>query len=114
MFNSPLPPPGSRVLLLARYSDNMQNPLSADDQIAVLREDCARLGWVVVGVFIDRAKSGRSVAKRTGYLDAMAAAEAGGVDAICVFHLDRLGRNARELHDAKNRLRGRGRGHLHA
>lgn len=105
MFNSPLPPPGSRVLLLARYSDNMQNPLSADDQIAVLREDCARLGWEVVGVFIDRAKSGRSVAKRTGYLEAMAAAEAGGVDAICVFHLDRLGRNARELHDAKNRLR---------
>lgn len=35
----------------------------------------------------------------------MAAAEAGQADVICVFHLDRLGRNSRELHHAKNRLK---------
>ena len=45
------------------------------------------------------------MARRTGYLDMMAAAEAGLADVICVFHLDRLGRNARELHDARNRLK---------
>jgi DNA invertase Pin-like site-specific DNA recombinase len=105
MFNSPLPPPGSVALLLARYSSNLQNPMSADDQIEVLRKDCERLGWQIGGVFKDEAKSGRSVAKRAGYLDMMAAAEAGDVDVICVFHLDRLGRNSRELHDAKNRLK---------
>lgn len=105
IFDSPLPPPGSRALLLGRYSDNLQNPLSADDQIAVLREDCARLGWEVMGEFTDKGKSGRSIARRTGYLDMMAAAEAGHADVICVFHLDRLGRNARELHHAKNRLK---------
>ena len=104
MFNSVLPPAGSRAVLLGRYSSHFQNPLSADDQIAVLRQDCARLGWQVVAEFTDKAKSGRSVAGRAGYLEAMATAEAGGVDVICVFHLDRLGRNARELHDAKYRL----------
>lgn len=105
MFDKPLPPPGSRAILLGRFSDSHQNPMSADDQIAVLRADCERHGWVVVGEFQDKAKSGRSVARRTGYLDAMAAAEAGLADVICVFHLDRLGRNARELHHANYRLK---------
>ncbi|WP_313576032.1 recombinase family protein [Brevundimonas sp.] len=105
LFDSPLPPPGSRALLLGRYSDSHQNPLSADDQLAVLRADCERLGWEVVGEFTDKAKSGRSVASRTGYLEMMAAAESGQADVICVVHLDRLGRNARELHYARNRLR---------
>lgn len=105
LFDSPLPPPGSRALLLGRYSDSHQNPLSADDQLAVLRADCERLGWEVVGEFTDKAKSGRSVASRTGYLEMMAAAESGQADVICVVHLDRLGRNSRELHHARNRLK---------
>lgn len=104
-FNNPLPSRGARALLLGRFSDAHQNPLSADDQLAVLRQDCERHGWEVVGEFKDEAKSGRVVAGRTGYLDMMAMAEAGLADVICVFHLDRLGRNARELHDANNRLR---------
>jgi len=104
MFDAPLPPSGSRAVLLARYSDSHQNPLSADDQLAVLREDCARYGWAVVGEFKDEAKSGRYVGKRIGYIEAMAMTVAGLADVICVFQLDRLGRNSRELHDAKNRL----------
>jgi DNA invertase Pin-like site-specific DNA recombinase len=104
IFGSPLPPPGSRAILLARYSDSHQNPLSADDQLAVLREDCARYGWIVAGEFKDEAKSGRYVGKRTGYIEAMAMAEAGLADVICVFDLDRLGRNSRELRNAKDRL----------
>lgn len=105
MFNSTLPPPGSRAILLGRFSDNHQNPMSADDQLEVLRADCVRYGWKVVGEFTDKGKSGRSISRRTGYLDAMAAVEAGHADIICVVHLDRLGRNARELHHANNRLK---------
>lgn len=104
MFNNPTPPPGSRVLILGRYSSNLQNPMSADDQIRVCTDRCKQLGWEIVGVYKDEAKSGRSIAKRTGYLDMMAAAEAGLADVICVFALDRLGRNARELHHARDRL----------
>lgn len=104
-YNRSIPPgAGARVILLARFSDGHQNPLRADDQLRVLREDAARMKWTVVGEFKDEAKSGLSVKNRTGYLDAMAAAAAGDVDVIAVFQLDRLGRNARELHDAKNRL----------
>lgn len=99
-----LPGPGARAVLLARFSTNQQNPLGADDQIRVLLEDCERLGWIVVGTFKDEGKSGRSIKNRTGYLEAMAMAAAGEVDVVAVYHLDRLGRDARELHDAKNRL----------
>lgn len=105
MFNSPLPPKGARALLLGRYSDDHQNPLSAEDQLDVLRADCERYGWEIVGEFKDEAKTGKAVGKRTGYIEALAAVEAGLADVLCVFHLDRLGRNARELHDANNRLK---------
>ncbi|MDO1559511.1 recombinase family protein [Brevundimonas sp. 2R-24] len=105
LFNrGPVPPPGSRVLLYARFSDNQQNPLGAEDQLRILAEDCQRHGWVVVGSYTDKGKSGRSVKRRTGYLDMMAAAAAGEADVIGVFQLDRLGRDARELNDARNRL----------
>lgn len=102
--NGVFPPKGSRALLYARFSDHLQNPLGADDQLRVLAEDCERYGWVVAGAFKDEGKSGRSAKNRTGYLDMLDAAAAGEADIICVFQLDRFGRNARELHDAKNRL----------
>jgi DNA invertase Pin-like site-specific DNA recombinase len=84
MFNNPTPPPGSRVLILGRYSSNLQNPMSADDQIRVCTDRCKQLGWEIVGVYKDEAKSGRSIAKRTGYLDMMAAAEAGLAAVNCI------------------------------
>lgn len=92
------------MALLGRYSANRQNPLSADDQIDVLLKDSERFEWDVAIIAKDEAKSGRSIKNRTGYLDVMAAAAAGEIDVIAVHHLDRLGRNARELIDARNRL----------
>lgn len=107
MMKRTLPGPGSRAFILGRYSTDLQNPMSAEDQIAACRRDCERHGWTVAGVFKDEAKSGRSTAKRTGYLDMMEGADQGLADVICVFTLDRLGRDARELHDANNRLSDR-------
>lgn len=95
---------GARVIILARFSSDLQNPLSADDQILRCREECEKNGWIVVGEYKDEAKSGRSVLKRSGYIAAMAAAIAGKCDLIMVTALDRLGRNARELNDARYRL----------
>ena len=104
MLNTPMPPRGANALLLGRYSSEHQNPLSADDQIAACVEVCEKFGWTVRGTYKDEAKSGRSVAKRSGYLAMMAAAEQGPVDVIVATSLDRIGRNARELHDARDRL----------
>lgn len=104
MLNTPLPPRGANALVIGRFSSEHQNPLSADIQIhsCVLR--CEELGWNVRGTFKDEAKSGRTVHRRSGYLAMMAAAEAGPVDVIVATSLDRIGRNARELHDARDRL----------
>jgi DNA invertase Pin-like site-specific DNA recombinase len=105
MFNSPLPPPLARAINLGRFSASQQNPLSADDQLDVLREDCQRYGWEVIAEYKDEAKSGLKATNRTGYIEALAAIEEGRADVLCVASLDRLGRNSRELHDANNRLK---------
>lgn len=99
------PGQGARAAIYGRFSDDKQNPLSAEDQLGLLRTECEQNGWQLVGVFKDEGKSGRTVKNRTGYLDMMAAAQAGEVDVICVHQLDRLGRNAREMTDAQYRLK---------
>ena len=104
LVTSTIPPRGSRVIIYARFSSDQQNLLSADQQVARCLEEAERLGWVVVATYKDEAKTGRSVVKRAGYLQAMADAETLKGDIIMVVALDRLGRNARELHDARNRL----------
>ena len=101
---SSIPPRESRVIIYARFSSDQQNPLSADQQVEACLKEAERLGWIVVGVYKDEGLTGRSVVKRVGYLQAMADAEADKCDVIMVVALDRLGRHARELHDARNRL----------
>lgn len=105
-MTAPPRPPGSKVLILGRFSSDMQNLLSADDQIKLCVAKCEQLGWIVKGTFKDEAKSGRSVVKRAGYLEMMATAEAEAVNVIVAVSvsLDRIGRNARELRDARDRL----------
>jgi DNA invertase Pin-like site-specific DNA recombinase len=104
MLNTAIPPRGANALILARFSSDLQNPLSADDQINACIAKCEELGWNVKGTFKDEAKSGRTSANRPGYLTMMATAEAEPVDVIVATSLDRIGRNARELHDVKGRL----------
>ena len=105
MFSrAPMPPPGALVIILARFSSSLQNPLSADDQIRACKAFAEKHGWIVVAVFKDEAMSGRVAANRKGYLAAMEMAEAGKADVILATALDRIGRDSRELHDANNRL----------
>ena len=104
MLNTPIPARGAKALILGRFSSDLQNPLSADDQINACLKKCEQLGWTVKGTFKDEAKSGRSSVNRHGYLAMMATAEAEPVDVIVATSLDRIGRNARELHDVRDRL----------
>jgi DNA invertase Pin-like site-specific DNA recombinase len=76
------------VLLYARVSTDGQ---TLEPQWLELRDRAAREGWSVVGEFSDVLSGGR--AARPG-LDALRTrCSAGGVDAVAVVKLDRLGRS---------------------
>ena len=47
--------------LYARYSSDLQNPRSIDDQWLVCRELAAREGWEIVACYHDDAVSGASI-----------------------------------------------------
>ena len=50
--------------LYARYSSDLQNPRSIEDQWRVCRELAARQGWVIVARYHDEAVSGASIRGR--------------------------------------------------
>lgn len=96
-MRSKTPEAGARAVVYGRFSSDMQNPKSAEDQIAEGEKICGRHEWVVADTFMDKSKSGRSIKKRPGYLNMMDMAVSGQVDVIVVEDLSRLGRNAAEL-----------------
>ena len=50
-----------RVAIYARFSSEMQNELSLEDQVVLCREEIARRGWRVAGIYTDSARSGWSL-----------------------------------------------------
>ena len=60
---------------------------------------CARLSWDVVAVYPDNDVSAYSGAPRPKWQELLADIQRGEVDAIAVWHVDRLTRSPRELED---------------
>ncbi|MER7050339.1 recombinase family protein [Streptomyces jumonjinensis] len=60
---------------------------------------CARIGWHVVTVYPDNDVSAYSGAPRPQWRQLLEAIDRGEVDAIAVWHVDRLTRSPRELED---------------
>jgi len=81
-----------RVAIYARYSSEAQNELSIEDQVQRCREEIARRGWRVAGVFTDSAQSGWSL-DRDGFQAMRDAAERGRFDALMMWKFDRLARD---------------------
>jgi site-specific DNA recombinase len=81
-----------RVAIYARYSSEMQNEISIEDQIARCREEIARRGWRVAETYEDSAKSGWSL-DRDGFQAMRAAAEKGKFQAVMLWKFDRLARD---------------------
>jgi site-specific DNA recombinase len=100
----PHPPRGSRAIGLARYSSDLQNPKSADDQLREIVMYCERNGWRVVGLEKDEARTGRTTVGRSGFYNVMAAAEAGECDVIVVEDVSRFARNAADTLIAARKL----------
>jgi DNA invertase Pin-like site-specific DNA recombinase len=81
-----------RYAIYVRYSSEMQNEKSLEDQEAVCREAIAARGGVVVQVYRDGAETGWNL-DRPGFNDMRKAAERGKFDAVMMWKFDRLARD---------------------
>jgi site-specific DNA recombinase len=80
-----------RYAIYARYSSEMQNEISLEDQEAVCRQLIAEKGGVVVGVYKDGAKNGWSL-DREGFQEMRSAAERGKLDGVAMWSAPVMGR----------------------
>lgn len=93
-----------RAALYARFSTELQEGRSIDDQIALCRSYAEREGFTVVATFDDRARSGASVLNRDGLLALLVQAKEGAFDVVIVEALDRLSRSMTDLSSIHDRL----------
>ena len=94
----------TRAAIYARFSSDLQNDRSIEDQIALCRLIAERHGFEIVSRFEDRALSGSSAATRPGFQALMAAAKAAQFDVIIAEDVDRISRNQADWHSARKRL----------
>jgi DNA invertase Pin-like site-specific DNA recombinase len=93
-----------RAAIYARFSSDLQNDKSVDDQVAFCREVASREGMTVVTVFEDRAVSASSSINRAGFIAMMRSAEAKLFDIIVAEDMDRIFRDQGDYHAARKRL----------
>lgn len=96
-----------RTLIYARYSSQLQNSRSIDQQIGVCRDRASREGWPVIEVFTDYAiggGAGTSEAQRPGLAAMLARVEQGDIDQVLIDTTSRLARNQGDAHHLRERL----------
>ena len=86
-----------RAAIYARYSTELQNAKSIDDQVALCRGYAEREGFEVVAVYDDPAVSGASILTRFGLTRLMADAARRMFDAVIVEEVDRLARDIGDM-----------------
>jgi site-specific DNA recombinase len=91
-----------RAAIYARFSSDLQNLKSVEDQIAFCREVAIREGFAVAMTFEDHAVSATS--ERPGFDAMMRAAEARLFDVIVAEDMDRIFRDQADYHAARKRL----------
>ena len=83
----------SRLGIYARVSTSGQN---IETQRVALRDYCARMGYSIVGEYVDDGFSGKDD-KRPEFERLLADIRQGKVDAIAVYKIDRIGRSLKHL-----------------
>ena len=86
-----------RAVIYARYSTDLQDERSIDDQSSFCRAFLAQRAFQEVGAYDDRALSGATVFGRSGLAAMMRAAENKQFDVLVVESYDRLSRNQADL-----------------
>jgi DNA invertase Pin-like site-specific DNA recombinase len=85
-----------RAVIYARFSSDLQNAASIDDQIRLCRTRAAREDWEIVGTYEDHATSGASM-MRPGIQRLQSDASAHRFDIVLSEALDRLSRNQADI-----------------
>ena len=86
-----------RAAIYARYSTDLQNPASIEDQIRSCRERVIAEGGTVVEVYSDAAISGGSISTRLGVRALLEDARLGRFDTVVSEALDRLSRDQEDI-----------------
>src|ERR1700733_8860403 len=81
-----------KAAIYARFSTDLQNERSIEDQITLCRDYTSREGMNVVDVYEDRARSGGSIMGRDGLLRLLDQARERAFDVVVVEALDRFSR----------------------
>ena len=93
-----------RAAIYARFSTDLQNERSIEDQVTLCRKHAAEQNLTVVANYEDRARSGASVFGREGLVQLMDAARDGAFDVVVIEALDRLSRDMEDLAGIHKRL----------
>jgi site-specific DNA recombinase len=93
-----------RAAIYARFSTDLQNERSIEDQVSLCQGYARREGLNLVSTYEDRARSGGSVMGREGLLRMLDHAREKSFDVVIVEALDRLSRDMEDLAGIHKRL----------
>jgi site-specific DNA recombinase len=94
----------NRAAIYARFSTDLQNERSIDDQVALCRAFAQRNDLEIVAIFDDRAVSGASIHQRTGIQKLLVAARERRFDVIIAETMSRIGRDEEDRAAIRKRL----------
>ncbi|WP_235399180.1 recombinase family protein [Sphingomonas sp. SRS2] len=94
-----------RTLIYARFSSDLQNARSIEDQIRICRERAHAEGWEIVDVYTDYAISGAAgISQRPGLNAMLARATAGGIDQVLAESTSRIARHQGDAYSIREQL----------
>jgi len=94
----------NRAVIYTRFSTDLQNERSVEDQVTLCRSYALRENFEVVGVYEDRARSSASILGREGLLELLEDARARKFSIVIAEALDRLSRDMEDLAGIHKRL----------
>ena len=87
----------TRVAIYARYSTDMQNPTSCEDQIRLCQERATREGWTVSAVYEDSAISGSHMILRPAVQKLLQDGRAQRFDIVLAEGMERISRGQADI-----------------
>lgn len=97
--------PVKTAAIYARFSTELQDSRSIEDQVALCHQHAGKLGLSIVESYADYAVSGASVHGRFAFERMVADAKRGAFDIILAEDLDRLSRNQADIAGLYERMR---------